>query len=48
MELSGRCLAIAHAKGGDRVLLSLTHDGEYAMAQALLIGAAANDAVSPG
>ena len=48
MVLSGRCRAIAHAKGGDRVLLSLTHDGDYAMAQAMLIGAEANDAVSPG
>ncbi len=48
MELSGRCRAIAHAKGGDRVLLSLTHDGDYAMAQAMLIGAGAHDATSPG
>jgi holo-[acyl-carrier protein] synthase len=47
MVLSGRCRAIAHAKGGDRVLLSLTHDGDYAMAQAMLIGAAANNAISP-
>ena len=48
MVLSGRCRAIAQAKGGDRVLLSLTHDGDYAMAQAMLIGAAANDALSSG
>src|SRR5262249_30804970 len=27
MELSGRCRDIARARGGDRVLLSLTHDG---------------------
>ena len=39
MVLSGRCLALAQARGGDRVLLSLTHDGDYAMAQAMLIGA---------
>ncbi len=37
MVLSGRCRAIARAKGGDRVLLSLTHDGDYALAQAMLI-----------
>ena len=39
MVLSGRCRALARAKGGDHVLLSLTHDGDYAMAQAMLIGA---------
>jgi holo-[acyl-carrier protein] synthase len=38
MVLSGRCRAIAEAKGGRQVLLSLSHDGDYAMAQALLIG----------
>lgn len=38
MTLSGRCRAIADAKGGQRVLLSLTHDGDYAFAQAMLIG----------
>jgi holo-[acyl-carrier protein] synthase len=36
--LSGRSEAIARAKGGSRVLLSLSHDGDYAMAQALLVG----------
>jgi phosphopantetheinyl transferase (holo-ACP synthase) len=43
MTLSGRSRAIALAKGGVRVLLSLTHDGEYAMAQAMLIGDGADD-----
>jgi len=38
MELSGRCRAIAQGKGGHRVLLSLTHDGDYAIAQAMLVG----------
>ena len=38
MVLSGRCRAIARDKGGHRVLLSLTHDGDYALAQAMLIG----------
>jgi len=37
MVLTGRCRAIAHDKGGDHVLLSLTHDGDYAMAQAMLV-----------
>jgi holo-[acyl-carrier protein] synthase len=48
MVLSGRCRAIARAKGGERVLLSLTHDGDYAMAQAMLIGASADDTPAPG
>ena len=43
MVLSGRSREIALAKGGARVLLSLTHDGEYAMAQAMLIGDGADD-----
>ena len=43
MVLHGRSRAIALAKGGDRVLLSLTHDGDYAMAQAMLLGAGADD-----
>ena len=38
MVLTGRSEAIARAKGGSRVLISLTHDGDYAMAQALLVG----------
>jgi holo-[acyl-carrier protein] synthase len=37
MVLHGRCRAIARARGGDRVLISLTHDGDYALAQAMLI-----------
>jgi holo-[acyl-carrier protein] synthase len=47
MTLHGRCRAIALAKGGRRVLLSLSHDGDYAMAQALLIGDGADDEASP-
>ena len=38
MVLRGRSEAIARAQGGSRVLLSLTHDGDYAMAQAMLVG----------
>jgi holo-[acyl-carrier protein] synthase len=37
MVLTGRCRAIAKARGGDQVLLSLTHDGDYALAQAMLV-----------
>jgi holo-[acyl-carrier protein] synthase len=37
MVLTGRTRALARAKGASRVLLSLTHDGDYAMAQALLV-----------
>jgi holo-[acyl-carrier protein] synthase len=38
MILSGRCRAIGEAKGGRQVLLSITHDGEYAIAQVMLVG----------
>jgi holo-[acyl-carrier protein] synthase len=38
MVLRGRTQAIARAKGASRVLLSLSHDGDYAMAHALLVG----------
>ncbi len=37
MVLSGRCRAIALAKGARRVLVSLTHDGDYAVAQVMLV-----------
>ncbi len=47
MTLHGTSRAIALAKGGARVLLSLTHDGEYAMAQAMLIGDGADDEARP-
>src|SRR5262245_62875145 len=43
MVLSGRCRALALAKGGDRVLLTLTHDGDYALAQAMLIGGGSDE-----
>jgi holo-[acyl-carrier protein] synthase len=48
MVLSGRCRAIALAKGADRVLLSLTHDGDYALAQAMLIGDGVDDSKERG
>jgi holo-[acyl-carrier protein] synthase len=37
--LSGRCRALAEARGADRILISLTHDGDYALAQVLLVAA---------
>src|SRR5438132_14066817 len=38
LVLSGRSQEISRARGGgDRLLLALTHDGEYAMAQAMLV-----------
>lgn len=47
MVLSGRCRALAEAKGGRRVLLSISHDGDYAMAQALLLGDGPDDETGP-
>jgi holo-[acyl-carrier protein] synthase len=43
MVLSGRCRAIAQAKGAHRVLLSLTHDGDYALAHAMLVDGGVDD-----
>lgn len=37
MVLSGRCRAVCEARGGRRMLLSLTHDGDYACAEAVLL-----------
>jgi holo-[acyl-carrier protein] synthase len=36
--LSGRCRALAQARGAERVLISLTHDGDYALAEVILLG----------
>jgi holo-[acyl-carrier protein] synthase len=38
LVLSGRAREIGLVKGGSRILLSLTHDGDYALAQAILVG----------
>src|SRR5437867_11592555 len=35
--LSGRCQEIGVSLGGSPMLLALTHDGDYAMAQAMLV-----------
>ncbi len=37
LVLSGRSREICLARGGRHMLLALTHDGEYALAQALLV-----------
>lgn len=42
MMLTGRTAAIAQAKGASRILVSLTHDGDYAFAQVMLVGEAPN------
>jgi holo-[acyl-carrier protein] synthase len=38
LVLAGRAREIGLARGGSRMLLSLTHEGEYALAQAILVG----------
>ena len=38
LVLSGRSRQLARARGADRMLLALTHDGDYAIAQAMLVG----------
>jgi holo-[acyl-carrier protein] synthase len=42
LVLKGRSKAIGLSKGISQVLLSLTHDGDYAFAQAMLMGGKAN------
>jgi holo-[acyl-carrier protein] synthase len=37
LVLSGRSREIGLSRGGRRMLLALTHDGDYAMAQAMLV-----------
>lgn len=38
LVLSGRSQELGRARGGRRMLLALTHEGEYALAQAMLVG----------
>lgn len=38
LVLSGRCRALALAKGARRALVTLSHDGDYALAQVMLLG----------
>ena len=44
MVLSGRCRALARDKGGHRVLLTLSHDGDYAIAHAMLVADVGDEA----
>src|SRR3989338_2431845 len=37
LVLSGRSRELGRARGGTRMLLALTHEGEYALAQAMLV-----------
>jgi holo-[acyl-carrier protein] synthase len=37
LVLRGRSREIGRARGGTRMLLALTHDGDYALAQAMLV-----------
>lgn len=47
LELAGRSRELGRRRGATRVLLSLAHDGDYAMAQALLVSDEPADAVVP-
>ena len=38
LVISGRAREIGLARGASRMLLSLTHEGDYALAQAILVG----------
>ncbi len=38
LVLSGRSKELGRSRGGSRMLLALTHEGEYALAQAMLVG----------
>jgi holo-[acyl-carrier protein] synthase len=37
LVLSGRSREIGRSRGGSRMLLALTHEGDYALAQAMLV-----------
>lgn len=47
LVLRGRSYEIGVARGGGRMLLTLTHDGDYALAQAMLVDDAPLGAVVP-
>ena len=46
LVLRGRSHEISRARGGSRMLLALTHDGDYALAQAMLVDDGAAEAVA--
>ncbi len=48
LVLSGRSREISLSRGGCRMLLALTHEGDYALAQAMLIDDGATDDALPG
>ncbi len=47
LVLSGRSRDIGLARGGRRMLLALTHEGDYALAQAMLVDDDGPDATPP-
>jgi holo-[acyl-carrier protein] synthase len=47
LVLSGRSREIGAARGGDHMLLALTHDGDYAVAQAMLVASERGSAPLP-
>jgi phosphopantetheinyl transferase (holo-ACP synthase) len=47
LVLSGRSREIGLARGGRRMLLALTHEGDYALAQALLVDDDPGDPTPP-
>jgi holo-[acyl-carrier protein] synthase len=47
LVLSGRSREIGRARGGERMLLALTHEGDYALAQAMLVDDDGTDATPP-
>lgn len=47
LVLSGRSRSLGAALGGRRLLLSLTHDGDYAIAQCVLVGEDAPGGTQP-
>ena len=47
LVLSGRSREIGLARGGQRMLLAITHDGDYALAQAMLVGDVAAPDIAP-
>ncbi len=47
LVLSGRSREIGLSRGGRRMLLALTHEGDYALAQAILVDDDPGDPTSP-
>lgn len=47
LVLSGRTRELVRRRGGDRMLVTLSHDGEYALAQAVLVSGEVREAGAP-